>query len=238
MLIKRFIGKVFRRAGLICNKISSKLLLDKCDPTAIASLRVTKWFKDNGDRTHRLNYELDSNSVVFDLGGYEGQWSSDIFSMYGCRIFIFEPYIPFAKNIEERFKKNKKFQLYKFGLGARTEKVEFAVLDNGSSIYAKAAKKDIIDIVSVIDFLETNKIDFVDLIKINIEGGEYELLECLIEKGLLNKFKNIQVQFHDFIIPDAEIRMKKIQNEISKTHFLTYEYHFVWENWTLKNSVI
>ncbi len=238
MLFKRFIGRAFRKVSHYCNKISLKLLFDKNDPKYITSLRATKWFNDNGDKTHRLKYDLNPSSLVFDLGGFEGQWSSDIFSMYGCSIFIFEPYLPFANNIAERFIKNSKIQLFKFGLGSRSEKVKFSVLDDGSSIYANGIQKDTIDIMSVIEFFKTYNINSVDLIKINIEGGEYELLECLIDNGLINNFKNIQVQFHDFIVPDAENRMKSIQNKLSKTHFQTYQYYFIWENWTLKNAAI
>jgi len=31
-----------------------------------------RWVKDNGENTHRFNYDLDKNSVVIDAGGYKG----------------------------------------------------------------------------------------------------------------------------------------------------------------------
>jgi hypothetical protein len=70
----------------------------------------------------------------------------------------------------------------------------------------------------------------IDLLKINIEGGEYELLEHIIEKTLQNKIRNIQVQFHTWI-ENCEDRRKNIQDILRKTHKLTYNYDFVWENW-------
>ena len=39
----------------------------------------------------------------------------------------------------------------------------------------------------------------IDLLKINIEGGEYEVLENLIENDLIKNIDNIQIQFHDFV---------------------------------------
>ena len=33
------------------------------------------WLKDEGDRKLRNNYQLKDTSIVFDLGGYEGQWT-------------------------------------------------------------------------------------------------------------------------------------------------------------------
>jgi len=70
--------------------------------------------------------------------------------------------------------------------------------------------------------------------KINIEGSEYDLLEHLLETNYVKIIKNIQVQFHDFV-PNAEKRMKRIQEKLQKTHYLTYQYPFVWENWRIKN---
>ena len=69
--------------------------------------------------------------------------------------------------------------------------------------------------------------------KINIEGAEYDLLEHLIDTGLISNIHNIQVQFHDFV-SNAEQRMIMLQKELEKTHGLTYQYPFVWENWRVK----
>jgi hypothetical protein len=59
------------------------------------------------------------------------------------------------------------------------------------------------------------------------------LLEFIIENNLVDKIENIQVQFHDFV-GNAEARMKNIQEKLSLTHTITYQYKFVWENWKLK----
>ncbi len=82
-------------------------------------------------------------------------------------------------------------------------------------------------------FFEENKISSVDLMKINIEGGEYDLLEHLMSTNLVKAIKNLQIQFHDFF-PDSRERMKKIQEALEHTHKLTYQYEFVWENWELR----
>ncbi len=62
--------------------------------------------------------------------------------------------------------------------------------------------------------------------KLNIEGGEYELLERLLEAGLINIINHIQIQFHD-VGSESASRMEKIRGELSKTHVCTYRYKFV-----------
>lgn len=51
------------------------------------------------------------------------------------------------------------------------------------------------------EYINERQINKIDLFKINIEGAEYDLLECIILNGYILKIKNIQVQFHDFF-PD------------------------------------
>jgi FkbM family methyltransferase len=209
---------------------------DKKNPQSIQAIRCESWFRVNGDTTLRLNYDLNSNSLVFDLGGYEGQWAADIFIKYKCHILIFEPYKTYAENIEKRFSHNDKVKVFTFGLSSESQTLELCISDDASSLFKKGQNAVAVYLKKASDFFKENKIDKIDLMKINIEGGEYDLLEHLIESQLIKEIKNLQVQFHDFIIPNAKERMNKIQHELSKTHILTYQYEFVWENWKLKDA--
>lgn len=207
----------------------------KEEQPSIQSIRVIPWFKDNGDKTHRLNYDLDAGSVVFDLGGYEGAWASEIYCLYGSSIYIFEPYEVYFKNIKAKFLHNQQVRVFQYGLSKKTETTQLSLADNSSSIFLKSENSVDIKLVDAADFLKQYNITQIDLMKINIEGGEYDLLEHLIATGDIVKVKNIQVQFHDFVYNAAQ-RMKAIQTNLQKTHELTYQYEFVWENWKLKNA--
>ena len=202
---------------------------------SLQETRVIPWFRDNGDKTHRLNYDLNADSIVFDLGGYEGEWAGDIFCMYGCTVYIFEPYETYYENIKSKFLHNKKISVFQFGLSKNSQTSKLAIANNSSSIFKESEKSIDIKLVSANQFFNQHPIDIIHVMKINIEGGEYDLLEHLIETGDIKKIKNIQVQFHDFV-PDAESRMKAIQDNLGKTHELTYQYEFVWENWKLKGN--
>jgi len=191
---------------------------------------IAKWRTDGGDYKLRFNYNLDKNSFVMDLGGYQGQWASDLFARYECCIAVFEPISTFAREIRERFHKNNKIEVFQYGLGgaSRTEKI--GVCADSSSTFRKSSTMEEVRIIDAAEWFAQRKIESVQLIKINIEGGEYDLLERLIETGLIKLLENIQVQFHP-ISKDSELRMKRIQNNLRKTHVPTYQYTFVWENW-------
>lgn len=198
--------------------------------------RVIPWFADNGDKALRLDYDLDSDSLVFDLGGYVGQWASDIYSMYRPTIHIFEPVAEYAQGIRDRFSRNGDIHVHQFGLAGTSQTAKIGLDGDGSSILKSGRKAEEIELVRASDFFEQNSIQRIDLMKINIEGAEYDLLEHLVQTGMVSRIKNIQVQFHDFV-PDAERRMRGIQADLGCTHELTYQYPFVWENWKLKENV-
>jgi FkbM family methyltransferase len=196
--------------------------------------RCAKWFLDQGDQTLRLNYPLLPSSIVFDLGGYAGQWAADIYCRYNAQIYIFEPVKHFSDNIQLRFKYNDKIKIFEFGLSSHDHTETLHINGERSSAFSSAqTSEQIIHLKRASDFLQENHLSQIDLMKINIEGGEYALLEHLIETNWIKNIKNIQIQFHDFV-PHAEKRMKTIQDHLTKTHSLTYQYPWVWENWERK----
>lgn len=199
------------------------------------SRKIKTWNKNIHEKL-RYTYDLNGNSIIFDLGGYEGQWTSEIFSMYcPSAVYVFEPVKKFADGIVNRFKANKKIHVFTYGLGGRDEKLELSLSANGSSVFIDTPEKETIAIKKASNFFKEAGITNVDLMKINIEGGEYDLLEHLIETGLIKNIKNIQVQFHDFV-PNARERMEAIQTELKKTHHTTYSHEFIWENWERTNA--
>ena len=74
------------------------------------------------------------------------------------------------------------------------------------------------------------KLGQVDLMKINIEGAEFPLLDKMIKADLLNKVDCYMIQFHEWH-PGAYRKRRRIREELSKTHRLEWEYYFVWEKW-------
>jgi FkbM family methyltransferase len=196
---------------------------------------VQRWQADGGDSAFRFDYPLTPESVVIDAGGYKGQWASDVYSMHQCRVHVFEPIPSFADAISKRFAKNEALTTHAFALGA-SDRVEVARIgSSASSIFSRKGESVQIRFVDVAKWLDQEQLLTVDLIKINIEGGEYELLERLLDTGDIARFKFLQIQFHDFV-PDANHRMTAIQERLSVTHSPTFQYRFVWENWARKEG--
>lgn len=193
------------------------------------------WVRDKGDETKRLNYQLNKGSVVFDLGGYKGDFAEDVYSRYNCSVFLFEPAKEFYDISEKRFANNPKVQCFNFGLSDINKEVFISDEDDGSSL-VKGNTANNLEKVQVKRFDETQRainVGKIDLLKINIEGGEYDVLPHLIKENIIQNIDNIQVQFHNFI-DNAEQMREKIRADLAKTHDEVWCYPFVWESWTLK----
>lgn len=198
------------------------------------AVRVHQWWAADPQEKQRYEYNLTSDSLVLDLGGYRGQWTSDIFARYSCRVEVFEPVPHYARDIEKRFARNPKITVHQFGLAGQTGESHIAISDDRSSLYGSDGESCMVKLVEARSFLEKLGFPRIALMKINIEGGEYELLEHLLENDLVKYIDNIQVQFHDEVIPNAAEQMQRLQQRLAETHEPTYQFPFVWENWRSK----
>jgi len=193
-----------------------------------------RFFAENAEQ-RRYDYpELTTYSWVIDIGAYKGEFAEKIINKYNCKVIGYEPIKSFFDDIQNKNIPN--YTIYNYGVSDKNEDVEIVLQGDATSSNLSFTKESTVELCKHIDIL--NIIDEIpndiDLLKINIEGGEFKLLECLVDNPkYLKKIKNIQVQFHNFI-PDCEKRRDDIIKKLTKTHEQTWSYHFVWENWRLK----
>lgn len=194
---------------------------------------VQRFFSDYGDTTVRLNYDLNENSIVFDLGFYMGDFTEKIINKYDCFVYGYEPIQKYYDASLHKFQNNPKIKIFNYGLGNCTETVKIIDSADSSSIYQEVL--DDFEVVNIIDIgneISNLKIKKIDLMKINIEGSEYTLLDRMIKSGIIGIIDNLQIQFHKE--HETEITRDYIQSHLKNTHNLTYNYTYVWENWKLK----
>lgn len=198
-------------------------------------LEVARWFKDKGDQTLRLEYPLNAQSVVFDLGGYHGDFAADIYKKYGCKVYVFEPVPEFYEICLNRFKDNSNIFCFNYGLSASNQYLNIQLAENASSISSPKALGSAlrVEIRSIVECIRDLNLSKIDLMKINIEGGEFDVLPAIIQSGDIKKITDLQIQFHNFI-EDASRKRKTIRTFLANTHKETWCYEFVWENWKLR----
>ena len=172
------------------------------------------------------------HGVALDLGAYLGEWSKRMAERYGCTVFAFEPSPGLAAEAADALREHPKVTVLRYGVAATDCTAKLARDGPGSSIYAETGKFGIVevpirDIVAVLGELE---LDHIDVLKINIEGAEYDVLDRLIEADWVPRIGAISIQFHEWH-PNAHRRRRQIRAALSRSHTQAWSYGWVWELW-------
>lgn len=198
-------------------------------------------------------YPLKPQDLVVEVGAYKGEWTKTIYDKYKCWIIAFEPVKEFYDIFEKNIKGCHSIEACPCGLGRETCEKDFKVSgdSSGQFNFNEQATSQTVPIMGVKHLMmrlsesqetdsKNNYSKFIRqnydnpaLISINCEGGEYELLEAILDFGLVKRFQRFQIQFHR-VIPDAEERRNKIRERLSETHTCTFNEDFCWEGWEIK----
>ena len=168
------------------------------------------WNLNKGDSNLSLDYSLDSESIVFDVGAYEGNFTKKIHKKFNCNIYAFEPLEKYSEMLKEIFQEDLNVRIYNFGLLDEDKIIKLSNIDGASSIFSRPEGELNTSVVmkSFISFIEENSIKKIDLLYMNIEGSEYKLLDQIIESGYIKKINHLQIQFHNFVEDSKKLRKK------------------------------
>lgn len=143
------------------------------------------------------------NPVVFDVGANIGDWSAHYRTlMPKGRLFIFEPQPPCQNAIVEKRIPNA--ELVKAAVGRQRGRLSLfssSATDGSASLHKREDSvfqdrtyvEQTVDVISLDDFISERGIQFVDFIKFDIEGHEFEALA-----GLKNSLASRRVNAFSF----------------------------------------
>jgi len=190
------------------------------------------WTLKKGDETLSLQYPLDNNSIVFDVGAYTGQFTEKIFRKFNCNVYAFEPIENFVNILNNKFENYQKVKILNFGLLDENKALKISSIGAGSSIFDRneGEVKDLVEFRSFIEFINNNSIKKIDLLYMNIEGSEYQLIQHIIETDFIKNIDHIQIQFHNYVEGSKKLR-NQIRKELKETHKCKFNFPFIWERW-------
>lgn len=146
---------------------------------------------------------LDRNSIVYSFGvGTDISFDLDVIGKYNCNIFCFDP-TPDSKIWINSISIPEKLKFYEYGLSDKNEKVKFYKPINDSHISHSTIKNDNSHadeyILVEMKDLDTIMVElghrFIDILKLDIEGSEYKVLESILLKEEIF-IRQIVVEFH------------------------------------------
>jgi FkbM family methyltransferase len=225
---------------------------------------LAEWQKFRGDEILRTDYDDvllkggkkedergGGTAVVFDVGGYVGVWAHAIATKYAdVVVAVFEPVDAHLKKCLRNVARfHPRVRVYKVALGSEDREGSMKIEGTASKLVQQtlsdAADTDVnVRVRRLSTMARELNVSSVALLKLNIEGGECDVLEDLLNHRKAGRAEgrqlyvgdvsNIQVQFHETPMQTPE-RVQRIRRALNATHCLTYSFPFVWENWRLRH---
>ena len=186
------------------------------------------------------NFENNSLSVLVDVGSHKGEYINSIKKKFNIqKIYGFEPNPDIYKILKKKIV-DEKINLFNFGISDENGKIEFYKnletssstinkLNTKSKYYKKkyfllnifnskeVIKKIEINVLRLDEFIHLNKIDKIDLIKIDTEGYEFKVIKSLKKKIKNVKIIHLEHHFDDMIVKNY--KLTDIHNYLKKNGF-------------------
>jgi FkbM family methyltransferase len=147
---------------------------------------------------------LNSKSIVYSGGiGNDLSFEHDLVKQCGCTITLFDPTPTGVRTMERPENRIPQFKFLPVGLAGHCGILRLAppMHPEEGSWFSNLSAGGGIE-VPVVDFatmLSRNEHSHADLLKIDIEGAEYGVIEHILSKGL--KVRQLLVEYHDSLIP-------------------------------------
>jgi FkbM family methyltransferase len=169
---------------------------------------------------------MEKGSVAIDCGANVGEISA-ILVNYADRVIAFEPDPAALTTLRKRLSDNPKITIIPKAVGGfarvehlfQTDKAKKGDIDDTvcTSIFyfdhlsnKSTAEVEVVDLISFMRNLDAN----IGLLKIDIEGGEAEVLEALLDSGFYKQIGSILVETHDRFSPALAARLDAIRSRI------------------------
>ncbi|WP_199621694.1 FkbM family methyltransferase [Paenibacillus alkalitolerans] len=170
---------------------------------------------------------LHPGDIAIDCGANTG-WVTLRMAERGATVYAFEPNPHMFDFLRIRFFDNPKVYCRNQGVWDRNGKMRLYLYpgsdtDPISHAYASSifGNNPIIDPNLYVDIEVIDLTEFIShlksrikLLKIDIEGAEFELLEKIIDLDMYNIIDKIVVETHEWLIPDSQQKLDNIKRKI------------------------
>lgn len=215
------------------NLIKSKLRywfykLLKPKPYFKRQIRINKhWHGNNYGGFFVHPNLLNEDSIVYSVGiGEDISFDLSIIDTHGCKVFAFDPTPKSISYVRQNVKlNNENFAFYDFGLSAKSGFVDFYLPKNQDHVSGSYINQENIDVgqkvtvemKSIQDTAELLGHKRIDVLKMDIEGAEYEVLTSVLKTDI--EIGQILVEFHERFFEDGIERTKQIIADLNSHSF-------------------
>lgn len=187
---------------------------------------------------HKFIFQkMPANAICIDGGANIGAFADICLHKNGI-VHAFEPGEEAYNILNEKYKNNSKVILYKKAIHTKNSTVQFyncqeenddfLTYSQCNSLIKFSSEEHIHQTASsqieTCDFVEFIKKNFIDLnteiyvVKLDIEGAEFEVLDSMIDNNVCSHIKYILVETHKRLFADGDEKLNQLKKKIEKNN--------------------
>jgi FkbM family methyltransferase len=221
-LFLNFTGKAgYLKKGIKCNKI---------------------WYGNNYGGFFVCPEFLNENSVVYSFGiGEDISFDEAIIKRHSCRVFGFDP-TPKSIDWVKKQKLPVRFHFFEYGISNKTGSVDFYLPNNPEHVSGSATvqlnvndkEKIIVKMKSLNDIVTELGHSHIDILKMDIEGTEYEVIEDILNSKI--SITQILIEFHDRFVENGMAKSMRAVKKFNDSGFEIFAISESFEEVSLINK--
>jgi len=171
---------------------------------------------------------LGPDSVIYSGGvGKDISFENDLVKRFNCKVVLFDPSPIGIATMKRPENNNPSFRFFPVGLAGQPGTLRLAppFTPEGDSWFSYNSQVGTIEVacIDLITLMQKNGHRHVDLLKIDVEGAEYGIIDQIVDRGI--PVRQIVVEFHDGILPGVRLR----QSLRATFRLIRRGYKFVFE---------
>ena len=182
-------------------------------------------------------------AIVYSFGiGEDISFDKAIISKHGCKVYGFDP-TPKSINYVKNNETPESFYFHPYGIGEKTEMVTFHLPKNKDHVSGSVYDHKLVDEHNSVEVLlkEFNEIvsemghDHIDVLKMDIEGSEYVVMEGILKSGI--PIKQILVETHERFFEDGKEKGKKFFKQLHDHGYRIFAISDTYQEISLVKSI-
>lgn len=159
---------------------------------------------------------MNEKAVVYSFGiGEDVSFDKSLIEAHRCSVFGFDPTPKSIKWVTDQISLPSEFRFYEYGISDKTGLVDFYLPKNTHHVSGSFVSQVNVDQTQVVKVQMKTLTDIakelgherIDVLKMDIEGAEYRVLENIVNSGI--PIHQLAVEFHDRFFKDGKAKTIK-----------------------------
>lgn len=183
-----------------------------------------------------LFFQIRPGDICIDGGANDGT-SSDAMAVNGAIVYAFEPNPKLVRYLNKKYKDTENIKVMPQALGSKAGHLNFALPKGGDTIggtvsIANRTDLDVVQKVPVIRMVDFIRKEFISkgkrvyLLKLDVEGAEFDIIPDLIKSGVYQHIDYILYEPHERLFSEGKEKRQYIENLIKQ-----YKVTNIYPNW-------